>query len=122
MMWRRLPPTALGCGSGARSIHQQVAHDLSRQRQEVHPVRKIYLGSIYQPKIRLVNQGGRAQRVRSSRLPQALVRQLAELIVHERDQLIAGTLVTRTPAFQERRDLGSQRRHQHLPWRADDGR
>src|SRR6266568_1494674 len=90
---------AFCCRSGTGTVYQQVPHDLRGEREEVGPIREVHMRSVYQTKVRFVNQRRRVQRLLDSCVPQPPVRQPAEPVVDQRNELIAGEQVPRTPTL-----------------------
>src|SRR4029079_7982813 len=97
---RSLPAAALAGHSGAGTVDEQIPHYLRCKRQEMGAVRQVEPRSVNQVDVRLVNQAGRVVRVLSC-AAQPLVRQLAQTIVDEWDELISRALVSSAPSLQE---------------------
>jgi hypothetical protein len=77
-------------------------------------VPKLEAWRVSQPEERFVDQAGGVERVLRRRASQPPVRQLAQLLVDERDELISGAFVPRVPPSQQTGDVGWGRRHTSL--------
>src|SRR5262245_35938207 len=97
-----VPPASLLGALATGAIDEDPAHGLGRSGEEVAPaVPPPGLLGIDQPEIRLVHQRGRLERLAGPLLGQPLGRQLAELVVDQREQLLARP---RLPVFDGRED------------------
>ena len=92
--------------SGAGMIDEDPTHGGGGQGEEVGPVREVHVG-IYQPGVRLVDEGRGAEGVVRPLSAQATSRQIPELVVDQGDQLIQEPLVAGgAPGAEESGNLG----------------
>ena len=85
----------------ARRIDQNPAHLSGRHRKEVRAVLPLDPVDIDEPQIRLVDQGGRLQRVSRALAVHVPLRQPPQFLVNERRQLVERLLIALAPCNQE---------------------
>ena len=64
-------------------------------------MREVNAACVNESEVRLMNQFNRVEGALNWRAPQPAVGQLAQPVVHEGDELIAGAFVPRAPSLQE---------------------
>jgi hypothetical protein len=69
------------------------------------------LSTIHQPDVRLVDKGGRLERLAGLLLGQLLRRQPAQLVVDQRQQLLGGVRVALVDGGQDAGDFVHRRHH-----------
>jgi hypothetical protein len=87
------------------SIDEQIAHDLRGERQEIGAISQLDAMRVDEFEVRLMNQFSRVERALERRAPEPAARELAQAVIHERDELSAGVTVPGAPTAQEHRDL-----------------
>jgi hypothetical protein len=97
--------------TGSRSVDEQIAHDLRGERQKIGAVSQLDATRVHESEIRLVDQLSRVERALEWRAPKPAVSELAQPVVHERDELSAGACVPRAPTSQEQCHLRRGRFH-----------
>src|SRR5262249_24581897 len=115
-----LAGVALAGGAAPRVVDEDAAHRLRRDAQEVRAPLEAPLGVLVdEPEVGLVDQRRRLERV-VGRLPAHHPRgDPVELVVDDREQLVAGSRVARAQAREETRGLTCVRaRHAALRFRA----
>ena len=81
-------------------VHQDVAHDLRGEREELKSVFPIAFAMSGQTEIRLVQESGRLQRMARPLAPEIISRLPVKLVVNKRKQFVKSLLVTAAPVFQ----------------------
>jgi hypothetical protein len=86
-------------------IDEDAAHHLRRDAEEMRSILPVALVLVDEPDEDLVNQGRRLKGVIGPLLPKLPRRDLSELRVDEREQLIERSLVAATPISEKCRDI-----------------
>ena len=89
-------------------VHQDAAHQPRGHREEVRAVLPRHVVRIDQPQIGLVDERRRLEAVPDALAGHAAPRDLVELVMDERNQLLEGGFIALAPREEERR---------HLRWR-----
>ena len=102
--WCCAAPTFLRA-PGPGGVHEDAAHQLRRQREEVRAIGPARDPHVDQTQIRLVNERGALQRQPGALAPYVAARLRAQLGVDERRELLERALVSLAPGFQQARDI-----------------
>jgi hypothetical protein len=110
-------PTAFAAGL----VHQDAAHGLGRGGKEVAAAVPLRLSHLRvarrrgrnQPQIGFIHQGGRLQCLPRLLVGELLGRQLAQLVVDQRQELVGGVRVALFDGGQDAGDIG-HRRHRKV--------
>ena len=92
----------------SRVIDEQPPHDPRRHRQKVRAVAKASTAQVDQLEIRLMDERRGIQRGARVLVPEALMGDTAEMLVHERDKLVQRVSLPLAPALQELRNVGGR--------------
>jgi hypothetical protein len=95
------------CGgpARARARAQNIPHHLGHQRKKTSSIRQLEVRSADYPEIRFMNEPGGIERRVGRAIAQPGVCQLAQPIIDQRHELIAGVLVSGAPALQQPCDV-----------------
>ena len=104
---------ALAGHTGPRVIDQHAAHGLRCDREEVGAILKRNRLAADEPEVELVDHGVRFERVIGPFAPKQVRRQLPQLGVDDREELIAGVLVSGAPTRQPAGDFSRFRNKPH---------
>ena len=96
-------------------IDQDAPHHLTRDAEELPAVLPHHPPLIDQPHIRLVHERRRLQRVPAAFAAQLPGRPAAQLLIHDRHELVAGGAVACGPGMEQRRHVVTGRGH--WPWK-----
>jgi hypothetical protein len=96
-------PAALFGGVGAGVVDQHAAHHARRDTVEVRTVLPTDSRLVNEPKVRLVDEGGRLQGVRAAFSGEKRAREAPHLVVDERHQALGRMRVAAAPVV---KDLG----------------
>ena len=94
-------PAPLAGGAVAGMVHENPPHHDRREADELRPVLPVHLPLIDQPKVRLVDERCGLEGVVAPLAEQIRGGQPAQLIVHERQHLVARPLVALAPVEQQ---------------------
>ena len=97
--------TALLIVARARVVHEDAAHHPRGHGEEVCAVVPCHCLAVAQADIGLVDEGRRLEAVPYALARHAASRDAMELLVDERDQLLEGVLVARSPSEQQSGDF-----------------
>ena len=106
---RRKTVTALGRPMAACVIHENPAHHLRRNAEEMRPIPPVALPLVDQAQVELVNERGGLQREATPFAAKLAYGHATQLRVDERQQLVEGIRVTTPPFGQKRRYVGPGR-------------
>ena len=95
---------AFAGGMLARVVHENAPHHDRCETDELRAVPPVHLPLVDQPKVRLVDERGRLERVIVPLAKQIRGGEPAQLVVHERQYLIARALVAVAPVEQQPRN------------------
>ena len=87
-------------------VDEHVSHDLRGDGKEVGAVVQRDAALIDQPQVNLVDEHRGLERVARTLTHHVAPRETAQLVVHERHELVECGLVTRAPVAQELRHVG----------------
>jgi hypothetical protein len=87
-------------------IHEDAPHHLRRDAEELRAVLPLCAVLIDQPQVGFVNECGRLQRVIGALTPQVGLGPTMEVLVDQRDELIASRGISGAPRVQECRHVG----------------
>ena len=91
-------------------IDQDAPHQPGGHREEVGAVLPFHLADVDQAQVRLVDERGRLERVPGALPAHLPVRETAQLLVHQGNQLLEGRFVARAPGDEQTGDLGRRGR------------
>ena len=92
---------AFGSPLGTRGVDENPPHDPRRHRKEVSSVLPLQLANVHQPKIRLVHERGRLERMAGALPSHVTAGEPTELVVDERRELIERRLVAAAPGAEQ---------------------
>src|SRR5262249_43518817 len=100
------PAAALGAAAGAGAFDEDAAHGLGGRGEEVaSAVPGAARVRVDQPQVRLVNQGGRLQRLAGRFVGEFVRGELTQRVVDQRQQLLRGGRVALLDGGQDARDV-----------------
>ena len=99
-------------------VHQDAAHELSRNGKEVRSILPLNLPDIDQPEICLLDQDSRLQRMTRSFAPHPGSGEAMKFVVNDRNQVIQGFAVAAPPGVQQTGDVRPWRDN-HTLWVVD---
>ena len=85
----------------ARVVDEDAPHHRRRHREEVGAVAPLEAIDIDQPQIRFVDERRGLQRVAGAFGPHVVVRKAVQLVVHDRDERVAGGRILPGPRLQQ---------------------
>jgi hypothetical protein len=86
-------------------VDEDAAHHTRGDRQEVCAILPRHILDVYEPQIGLVHEGGRLKTVTRTLVRHLPLRNLVELAMHKRDQLLKGAFIAFRPLQQQPGDL-----------------
>jgi hypothetical protein len=90
-------------------IHENPAHHLRRNAEEMRPIPPVAVPLVDQAQVQLVNERGRLQREATPLAEKLALCHTTQLRVDERQQLVEGVSVATPPFAQKRRHVGPGR-------------
>ena len=96
---------ALVGAPGASRVHEHAAHDPGGHGEEVGPVLPVHAPRIHESNVRLVHERSGLKALRHTIAAQAATRDLAQLVMNQRDEPRQRVLVPASPFQQKRRDV-----------------
>jgi hypothetical protein len=98
-----LPAALLGLVR-AGVVDEDAAHHLRGHADELRAVLPARAPLVNHQQVRLVDEGGRLERVVGALAPEVVAGQPPQLVVDERHQLVEGRAVAAAPLFEQLRD------------------
>ena len=91
--------------AGASRVHEHPAHDPRGHREKVKAVLPVHPPCVDEPEVRLVHERRRLEALCDTIATEASTGNLAQFVMHQRDEARQRVFVSASPRKQERRDI-----------------
>ena len=98
----------------AGMIHQNLPHQARGNREELRAVLPSHAAQVDEAQVRLVDEGGRSQRVVGPLRAQSPARDSTQILVHNSDEPAVRGPIALAPRHEHSRHIADVTRHGHL--------